>query len=223
MLSRDLRSERWLAVWLALIAGYVDAYSLVAYGIYVSFMSGNTTQTGSLIGQGKMTAAVPSALAILAFVLGSVAGTWIARSRLTNAPRVLFGAIAAVLAIIIVSQLGGPALPPEVSIPMLGAAMGMMNAAHSHVGAEPMSITFVTGTLSRLGTHIALALKKAPVPDAQGRWDTHLRRAAIAASVWAGFFSGTIVSGLASPHFGARALLVPLFGLLALTFPARRA
>lgn len=53
-----------LAICLALIAGYVDAYGLIAYGIYVSFMSGNTTQTGSMSGQGQLLMALPSALPV---------------------------------------------------------------------------------------------------------------------------------------------------------------
>jgi uncharacterized membrane protein YoaK (UPF0700 family) len=67
--------QRRLAIWLALIAGYVDAYALIAYGVYVLFMSGNTTQTGSLIGEGRLLVALPSAVAILFFVVGSFAGT----------------------------------------------------------------------------------------------------------------------------------------------------
>ena len=54
------RHELRLAGVLALIAGYVDAYGLIRYQTYLSFMSGNTTQTGSQIGQGHLAAAVPS-------------------------------------------------------------------------------------------------------------------------------------------------------------------
>jgi uncharacterized membrane protein YoaK (UPF0700 family) len=215
--SSDVRSARWIAILLALVAGYVDAYSLLAYGLFVSFMSGNTTQAGSMFGHAAWLAAVPAVLAIFSFVIGSTAGTWIARSRLPQARQVLLGAIAAVLLIILTStQLDSAALPTAIVIPMLGAAMGMMNAAHSHIGAEPLSITFVTGTLHRIGAHIALALRREPVPDAQGPWDTHLRRAANSASVWAGFLGGATISAMASPRFGVWALLAPLLGLLAL-------
>ena len=37
LLSPDARAERRLAICLALIAGYVDAYGLIALGVYVSF------------------------------------------------------------------------------------------------------------------------------------------------------------------------------------------
>ena len=222
LLSPDARSERRLAILLALLAGYVDAYSLLAYGQYVSFMSGNTTQTGSMIGHTRWAAAIPTAIAIASFVLGSMAGGWICHSRRPRARQALFGAVAVVLAIIIVgTQLDAGTMPAAVCVPMLGAAMGMMNTTHTHVGAESLSITFVTGTLHRIGTHLALALRHEPVPDARGASDTHLSRAGTSASVWAGFLSGTILSAAASLQVGEWALLVPLFGLLALTLPWR--
>lgn len=40
--SPEARAETTLAICLALIAGYADAYGLIALGTYVSFMSGNT-------------------------------------------------------------------------------------------------------------------------------------------------------------------------------------
>src|SRR5882672_4492934 len=92
------RRQRWLAMCLALIAGYVDAYGLGVFGIYVSFMSGNTTQVGSMTGQGRLAAAVAPALAILFFVLGSCAGTYLTHSRVRNSRRLLFGVVAALLA-----------------------------------------------------------------------------------------------------------------------------
>src|SRR5256885_15567545 len=76
------RRQRRLAMCLALIAGYVDAYGLSAFGTYVSFMSGNTTQVGSMTGRGRLGEAVPPALATLAFVGGSGAGTYARQSRL---------------------------------------------------------------------------------------------------------------------------------------------
>ena len=59
--------------------------------------------------------------------------------------------------------------------------MGVMNNALSRVGAQAVSLTFVTGSLSRVGSSLALALRRAPLRDAQGPWDTHLRRALLLA------------------------------------------
>jgi len=216
LLSPDARAERTLAICLALIAGYVDAYAVVALGgTFVSFMSGNTTRTGSIIGQGNFVAALPSALAIAFFVAGAFAGTWLTHSGLRHSRRFLLGTVAASLAVIIgVTQLGS--LDATVGISTLSLAMGMMNTAQSRIGAETVSLTFVTGDLHRMGSHFALAVKRAPLQDAQGPWDTHLRRARLLAGVCAGFLTGAALSGSATLHLGSWVLLPPLLILLAL-------
>ena len=104
--SAAQRQER-LAAGLAMVAGFVDAYGIITYGVYVSFMSGNTTQTGYQAGQGAFSAAAPSALAILFFVGGSFAGTLLAEFAGRRARRLVFGVAAAALAAIIgFTQLG---------------------------------------------------------------------------------------------------------------------
>lgn len=214
LLSPDARSGRRLATCLALIAGYVDAYGLGAFATYVSFMSGNTTQTGSMIGQGNLAAAVPSALAILFFVAGSFAGTLLTHSGLRCSRQLLFGVVAALLVLTIaIAQLGSP--EARVCIATLSLAMGLMNTTLSQIGGEPMSLTFVTGTLNKIGLHLALAVRRAPLPDAQGQWDTHLRRAGLLASIWATFLTGAMVSAVATPYFGVWILLAPVLVLVA--------
>src|SRR5580658_8017793 len=136
-------------------------------------MSGNTTQTGSLTGQRNVAAALPSALAIVFFLLGTFAGNWLTHSGLRHSRRLVFGLVSALLAAIIGgTQLGS--LKAEVAIAMLSLAMGVMNSTLSRVGAEPVSLTFVTGALNKLGQHLALSAWRAPLADAQGPWDTHL-------------------------------------------------
>jgi uncharacterized membrane protein YoaK (UPF0700 family) len=220
LLSPDAWAERRLAICLALIAGFVDAYGLISLGVYVSFMSGNTTQTGSLIGQRNVAAALPSALAIVFFLFGSFAGTWLAHSGLSHSRRLLFGTVSTLLAVILgVTQLGW--LFAEIGIAALSLAMGLMNTTLSHVGAEPVSLTFVTGTLNKLGHHLALSIWRVPLADAEGPWDTHLRRVALLASVWAGFLTGALLCAAAIQHFGVWVLLAPLLVLLALALFSR--
>jgi uncharacterized membrane protein YoaK (UPF0700 family) len=50
--AASLTAQEALGAVLALIAGYVDAYTFLNYQVYGSFMSGNTTQTGLHAGQG---------------------------------------------------------------------------------------------------------------------------------------------------------------------------
>ena len=183
-LQVSAQAQERLAVGLAMIAGYVDAYGFMSYRTYVSFMSGNTTQTGSLVGQGNLVAAAPALLAIVFFVIGVFTGTLLAHSSSRQSRRLLFGLVATLLAVIIaVTQLGS--LANGVGIATLSVAMGFMNTALSHVGAQSVNLVFVTGTLNTMAQHLALAFKRAPLPDAEGSWDTHRRRAFLLMGVWA--------------------------------------
>jgi uncharacterized membrane protein YoaK (UPF0700 family) len=214
------RAEGRLAASLALIAGYVDAYGIVALGVYVSFMSGNTTQTGAQIGQGHFAAALPSALAILFFVIGNFAGALLTHSGLRCSHRALLGAVAALLAVIM-GVTSSASFNPEVGIAGITLAMGMMNTTLSQVGGQAVSLTFVTGDLARIARHLAMAIIQAPVQGARGSWDTHLHRAFVVTRVWGGFLTGALLSGAATPHFGAWVLLLPFMTLLALAAHSR--
>jgi uncharacterized membrane protein YoaK (UPF0700 family) len=204
----QVRSAERLAAALALIAGFIDAYGMITYGVFVSFMSGNTTQTGYQTAEGAFGPASLSALAILFFVVGSFAGTLMVEFAGRYARRVLYCVVAAALAAIVgLTQRG--ALSGAVAIAAISFAMGVMNNALSRVGAQAVSLTFVTGSLSRVGSSLALALRRAPLRDAQGPWDTHLRRALLLARLWVGFLVGAFLSGAATPRYGALVLSAP--------------
>jgi len=209
------QTQERLAAGLAMIAGFVDAYGIITYGTYLSFMSGNTTQTGYQIGQGNFAAALPSALAIVFFVGGSFAGAWLAESASGRVRRLIFAVVAASLALIIALTLLGLSYGGA-HIATVSFAMGLMNTTLSRVGAQSVSLTFVTGTLSRLGVHLALAIRRAPLADSAGPWDTHLHRALLLTGVWGAFLAGGVLSGAATPRFGAWVLLFPTLVLCAL-------
>ncbi len=150
-----------------MIAGFVDAYGMITYGVYVSFMSGNTTQTGYQAAEGAFGPASLSALAILFFVVGSFAATLLAHITERHARRLVHGVVATALATIVaLTELG--ALPGAAAIASISFAMGIMNNALSRVGAQAVSVTFVTGALSRVGVSLALALRRAPLPELGG-------------------------------------------------------
>jgi uncharacterized membrane protein YoaK (UPF0700 family) len=94
--------------------------------------------------------------------------------------------------------------------------MGVMNTVLTHIGAQSVNVGFVTGTLNALANHAALAVLRAPLPDAQGPWDTHARRTLFLLGVWGAFFTGALLAGATTPHVGAWMLLPPLLILLGL-------
>ena len=215
LLLYETRVEWAVAVFLALIAGYLDGYGLLALGTYVSFMSGNTTIAGLRSGQENFSAALPFAIAILSFVTGSFLGNLVTQSRLRHSHRLIFGVIAGLLATVSGLEWHGPRNVCS-EIALLALAMGMMNPALPKVGAESVSLTFVTGTLSRIGGHLAAAAGRKPLPDGQGPGDSHLARARIEASIWSGFLVGAGLSEIAGSHFRMWALLPPCVVMIAL-------
>ena len=215
LLLHETRVKWALAILLALAAGYLDGYGLLVLGTYVSFMSGNTTMTGLRSGQDNFHAALPSAIAVLSFVIGSFLGNLFTQSRLRHSHRLIFGVIAGLLATVAGFERHGLWNAPA-EIALLSLAMGMMNPALSKVGAETVSLTFVTGTLNRIGGHLAAAAGRKPLSEGQGPGDSHLARARIDASVWSGFLVGAGLSGMAASHFRMWALLPPCVVMIAL-------
>ena len=63
--------------------------------------------------------------------------------------------------------------------------------------------------------------ERAPLLDAQGPWDTHLRRAFLLASAWVGFLTGAALGGAVTSYFGVWVLLPPALTLLALAVFSR--
>jgi uncharacterized membrane protein YoaK (UPF0700 family) len=215
LLLDETRVQWALAIFLALIAGYLDGYGLLFLGVYVSFMSGNTTVTGLRSGQANFHAALPSAIAVLSFVTGSFLGHLFSQSRLRYSHRLIFGTTAGLLATVAgFERLGLSNAGAEIAL--LSLAMGMMNSALSKVGPESVSLTFVTGTLNRIGGHLAAAAGRKPLPEGHEPRDSYLARAGIDGSVWSGFLVGAGMSGLAGSHFRMWALLPPCVVMIAL-------
>lgn len=213
--STDTRVKWALAVFLATVAGYLDGYGLRVLGTYVSFMSGNTTLAGLKSGQGNFQSALPSAIAIVFFVTGSLLGNLFTQSRLRYSHRLIFGLIAGLLATVAGLEWHGM-WNAAAEIALLSFAMGMMNPALAKVGAESVSLTFVTGTLNRMGANLAAAARRKPLSERQGPADSYFARARIDASVWSGFLVGAGLSGMAASHFQMWALLPPCVVMIAL-------
>lgn len=214
---KAIRREERLAVVLAMVAGYVDGFGLLTFRTYLSYMSGNTTQVGCNSVQGNLGLVVPSAVAIMSFVSGIFAGTLLGHASTRNSGRLALGGSGGLLvAVVFATQLR--LLPDLVKIAGISLAMGIMNTALSSVGNEHLSLTFVTGTLSRFGKHLALWAMRVPLADSRGSWDTQLGRALLLACVWAGFLGGAMLGGIATPLLTEWTLLPPAIVLVVLAF-----
>jgi uncharacterized membrane protein YoaK (UPF0700 family) len=203
-----------------MIAGYVDGFGLLTFNTYLSFMSGNTTQTACNIGQAAFLATVPTAVAIVFFLVGVIAGNMFGIANPRQSRPLSFAGIGLLLAGVAVGARFAW-LSDTAKIAAASLSMGIMSTTVTRVGHEPVNFTFVTGTLSRFGRHIALAAMRVPLEDSQGPWDSQLGRAFQLIRVWAGFFGGAILAGVAAPRLGGWALLPPAIILLTIAAFAR--
>ncbi len=80
-MGSERRRGLFLAVMLAALAGMVDAVGFLRLGkLFVSFMSGNTTQLAIAIGSGQFAGAGLILEIIVLFVAGAAAGQLIAHA-----------------------------------------------------------------------------------------------------------------------------------------------
>lgn len=200
------------AICLATVAGYTDGYGLRQFNTFISFMSGNTTIAGVSVGEQKFHAALPEAVAIIFFLVGTFLGHWIVVGKYRHSHRIVLLTSAAFMAAFVILNLR-VAFIAEVGIALLSASMGIMNPAVARIGAESVNLTFVTGALNKLGNHLALAARGTPPQDAQGSRDTHLRRAGLEGGLWLAFCAGAIFAGVVTKRV-AGFELVPAIGIL---------
>lgn len=139
------RRQGWRAVSRGLICGYVDSYTLLTFGVYTSFMSGNTISTGMNGGQAKFVAASHALLPIPFFVVGAFFGFLIQKDKNREQNSRVSICVAALLFAGVAVAIGGAST--SVCVMILSCGMGMMNTTLSQVGGQSVNLGFVTGDL----------------------------------------------------------------------------
>jgi uncharacterized membrane protein YoaK (UPF0700 family) len=210
------RSEGRRALSRGLICGYVDSYTLLTFGVYASFMSGNTISTGMQGGEGKLVAAAHNLLPIPFFVFGAFLGAVFQPEQTARQMRRVSLAVAGLLAVGVVA-IHLPA-PTYACLILLSIAMGMMNTTVSKVGGQSVNLGFVTGHLKNLGGHLANIVNGTPVSHPQGPWDNHWRGAGSLASIWTSFLAGALLGAAAASRFLVWTLLLPALFLATLAW-----
>ena len=93
------------AICLATVAGYTDGYGLRQFNTFISFMSGNTTIAGVSVGEQKFHAALPEAVAIIFFLVGTFLGHWILVGKYRHSHRIVLLTSAAFMAAFVILNL----------------------------------------------------------------------------------------------------------------------
>ncbi len=190
-MNRFDRRSRLLAAALAALAGYVDAIGFLTLGgFFTSFMSGNSTRLA--IGIANNTSAAPLAAGLIAtFVIGVVAGSYVGvRAKARRAQMVLLF-VALLLAAAAAFGMAGSTEGASVAMVL---AMGAENAVFERDG-EVVGLTYMTGTLVKLGQRLTTAL----LGGDRFAWAPYLL-------LWLGLVSGAVTGALVYPHLGLGAL-----------------
>jgi uncharacterized membrane protein YoaK (UPF0700 family) len=175
----DSRRNVTLACALSALAGYVDGIGFLHLGgLFVSFMSGNSTRLGVSLADRHWRDAADAFGLIALFVIGAAAGCLIVLGCRTNRQPWVLMAEALLLAFAALCYAFGL---PTVAIAAIVLAMGLENAVFQTDGGAGLGLTYVTSTLVKVGELAAAALKGGP------RWDwvpnLLLRAALVAGSV----------------------------------------
>lgn len=179
------------AIGASALAGYVDAIGFLSLGgFFVSFMSGNSTRLAVGIA-GLPPEALIAGRLILSFVAGVVLGSLVgAAAKGLRRPAVLV-LVAALLA-------SGALLPPgapDLAMLFVAAAMGAENTTFERDGEVSIGLTYMTGTLVKLGQRLAGALMGGP----KLAWGPYLL-------LWLGLVSGAVVGASVWPVVGLAGL-----------------
>jgi uncharacterized membrane protein YoaK (UPF0700 family) len=180
----DSRRNVALACALSALAGYVDGIGFLHLGgLFVSFMSGNSTRMGVSLAEGQWWIAAQAFGLIALFVIGAAAGSLIVLGRGANRQPWLLLAEALLLAAAALCYAFGLS---NVAIAAIVLAMGLENAVFQIDGGAGLGLTYVTGALVKVGQLVAAAL----TGGARWAWAANLL-------LWAALVTGSLCGALA--------------------------
>lgn len=193
-MTRYDKRIRLLATCLSALAGYVDAIGFLSLGgFFVSFMSGNSTRLGVGLAQGS-TAAVIAAGLIGTFLVGVIAGSFTGHVAGRHRRPAVLALVAVLLAVAAALASDGA---PHAAIVAAGLAMGAENAIFEREGEVHIGLTYMTGTLVKLGQRITAEL----LGGDRMAWTPYLL-------LWLGLVAGGFAGALVYPHLGLGSLWI---------------
>lgn len=210
-MTRLDRRAQLVAAALAALAGFVDALGFLGLGgFFVSFMSGNSTRIGVGAASEAAAAAIGGAL-VLAFVIGVTVGSLAARWAGRWHQPILLLLVASCLAAAAI--LYRPGAVPGAFL-LVTAAMGAANIVFQRDGEVSFGVTYMTGTLVKMGHALADALSGGP----RWGWLPWL-------ALWAGLVAGGVAGAISWLRWGSLSLWIAagfallLAALVALLMP----
>ena len=202
--SNQIRTQEKLAVFLAFIAGYLDAAGLLKWKIYVSFMSGNTTQLGVALSHSKWAVIITSLTVIGCFVLGIYSGTCLSLWKKCKIQTLPFYIVSGILLIYTAISLYYN-INTTLSIAIIGFSTGVMNTIITSIGNQQINTDFVTGTLNSLARNTAML----SMSNDESTRKQYKLNAIHLLLLWTGFLLGAFTVPFLLPSLGNWTLSLP--------------
>ncbi|MDN6350754.1 MAG: DUF1275 domain-containing protein [Yaniella sp.] len=223
--------QHLLAVGLTANAGFVDGLFFIHLGGYfVSFMSGNSTRAAAELSQGNYLAWLAASSLIVAFVIGVMLSSFAVRfgpkyfhqpaeSLLTEQVTPHGSAVWMAYALMLLGGIAAVIPSAEMVAPFIvSAETGAIKGTFTLLGEVTVGLTYMTGTLVKMGQALASALAlRSPV---------YLSRFLRYLLLWAAIAIGSLIGGFSYLEFGIAAIWLSVVAMtvlsVALTWRVRR-
>ena len=192
----ESRTNLTLAASLACLAGFSDAVGFRTLGgFFVSFMTGNSTRLAVNVAESHLTALALLPLGIIAlFVCGVIAGA-VVRGRVpARKGAAVMGFVAACL---VASAALGTAGRDAAAVILLILAMGASHNVFVKEGEVRIGVTYMTGTLVKLGQRLASRL----AGQSAKPWLPYL-------ALWLGLVAGAVAGSFSYTLMGLNCLWI---------------
>lgn len=200
-----------LAVCLSAMAGCVDVIGFLQLGgTFVSFMSGNSTQMAVAVMAHEIPRIVQLGGILALFVIGTMAGTLAGHFA---PPKLRLTLVLGLVTVLLTAAAAASAVGwPLAAMGLLTVAMGAENASFQRDGDIVIGLTYMTGTLVKIGQRLALAMVGGP----SFAWVPYL-------VLWLGLIGGGIIGAFLYHAIGLHSLWLVAAWALAMTVFARLA
>lgn len=163
--------QQFLAVGLTANAGFVDGLFFIHLGGYfVSFMSGNSTRAAADLAQGNFGGWFAASLLIVSFVLGVMISSFAVRygpkrfhppveSLLSDRVAPHGAAVWAAFTLMLLGAIASVIPAVDMLAPfIIASATGALNGTFTRRGEVTVGLTYMTGTLVKMGQSFASAI-----------------------------------------------------------------
>lgn len=203
------RGEQLLAVALTVLAGFVDSVGfLYLGGVFLSFMSGNTTRfaTAAVEGDGNLAVLAGSCLGL--FLGGVILGALVHRlaRNLWDLTRGREAVMVTVTALFGLSALLVGLDAERAAMLVLSVGIGALNSVFERDGEVAVPLTYMTGTLVKMGQRLVDSF----FGGGHIRWISHLL-------LWLGLAAGAVGGALVFEALGISTVYVIAGYMLLLT------